>query len=288
MLKCYILCHSNTREAEEMYLNNYPERLQPNKKMFGRMVANLLQYGSFHKPVVTRNKPCNEEIQNNVALAVTEDPTTSVRNIEQVSGTPKSTVHFILRKNKYHPYKFRVCQGLKPGDDVRRRAFCEWYTRQCQNDENFVNKILFSDESMITNNGIFNRRNTHYWSIENPRLYKMSRHQHRFGFNMWLGILGTRIIGPFFYHGTLTSERYRNLLQHNLEEWFDNNLPLTEINNFWFQQDGAPAHNARIVQEYLSNRFPDRWIGTHSDISWPARSPDLTPLDFHQKLCAPM
>lgn len=281
MLKCYILCHSNTGRAEQMYLNDYPERVQPNKKIFGRIVANLLEHGSFKKPVASRKKPCNEETQTNVLLAVTEDPTTSVRNIEKATGTAKSTAHFVLRKNRFKPYKFRVCQGLKPGDDIRRREFCEWYTRKCEEDESFCNKILWSDESMITNNGIHNRRNTHFWSRQNPHLYKMSRHQHRFGFSMWVGILETRIIGPFFYNETLTSERYLNLLQRDLEEWFDANVPLAEINNVWFQQDGAPAHNSRIVKEYLSNRFPDKWIGTHSVVSWPPRSPDLTPLDFY-------
>ncbi|KAJ8919416.1 hypothetical protein NQ315_016510 [Exocentrus adspersus] len=46
---------------------------------------------------------------------------------------------------------------------------------------------------MVTNNGIFNRRNTHYWSQQNLHLLKEVRHQHRFGFNMWVGIFGTRI-----------------------------------------------------------------------------------------------
>ncbi|EZA48500.1 hypothetical protein X777_12995, partial [Ooceraea biroi] len=30
----------------------------------------------------------------------------------------------------------------------------------------------------------------------------------------------------------------------------------------------------------LNESFPDRWIGRGGRISWPARSPDLTPLDF--------
>ncbi|EZA48673.1 hypothetical protein X777_13179, partial [Ooceraea biroi] len=30
----------------------------------------------------------------------------------------------------------------------------------------------------------------------------------------------------------------------------------------------------------LNESFPDRWIGRGGRISWPARSPDLMPLDF--------
>ncbi|XP_060855788.1 uncharacterized protein LOC132933528 [Metopolophium dirhodum] len=45
-------------------------------------------------------------------------------------------------------------------------------------------------------------------------------------------------------------------------------------------QDGAPAHNAIVVREYLQNQFGNRWMGTYGAVAWPPRSPDLTPLDF--------
>ncbi|KOC67854.1 hypothetical protein WH47_12184 [Habropoda laboriosa] len=37
------------------------------------------------------------------------------------------------------------------------------------------------------------------------------------------------------------------------------------------------ANSARNV---LDRTFPDHWIGRGAQICWPARSPDLTPLDF--------
>ena len=48
----------------------------------------------------------------------------------------------------------------------------------------------------------------------------------------------------------------------------------------YFQQDGHPAHYARVVTDYLHLTFPQRWIGRNGPILWPPRSPDLTPLDF--------
>lgn len=262
-----------------MYINRYPEKRQPGKSIFRRLEQNLKQYGSFKKPVNNRNRPGNNEHLNNVVLSVIENPGTSTRIIEKNTGVPKSTSQRILSKLKFHPYKFKICQGLRPGDDERRRTFCEWYTRQCGVDVQFPSKVIWTDESTVTNNGIFNRRNTHYWSQKNPLERKTARHQHRFGFNMWAGIFGTRIIGPFFYHGNLNSERYLNLLENDVENYL-NELPLATIANCWFQQDGAPAHNSRDVRNYLSGQFPEKWIGTHSTISWPARSPDITPLDF--------
>ena len=132
---------------------------------------------------------------------------------------------------------------------------------------------------MLTNNGIFNRRNTHYWSKTNPRVNRSARHQHRFGINIWCEIFGTKIICPFIYRNSLTSERSLNFLRQNLEDALDN-LPLADVHDCWLQQDGAPAHNSTAVRQYLSERFPGKFIGTHSETPWPARSPDLTPLDF--------
>ena len=48
----------------------------------------------------------------------------------------------------------------------------------------------------------------------------------------------------------------------------------------FFQLDGAPAHWGLMVRETLHAEFPDRWIGRDGPIVWPARSPDITPLDF--------
>lgn len=44
----------------------------------------------------------------------------------------------------------------------------------------------------------------------------------------------------------------------------------------YFQQDGAAAHFARLVRDYLDMIFPNRWIGRMGPIAWPPRSPDLT------------
>ena len=47
-------------------------------------------------------------------------------------------------------------------------------------------------------------------------------------------------------------------------------------NRFLFQQDGAPAHTARVTQTWLSENIPD-FIDKGE---WPPSSPDLNPMDF--------
>ncbi|GBO08525.1 hypothetical protein AVEN_145906-1 [Araneus ventricosus] len=48
----------------------------------------------------------------------------------------------------------------------------------------------------------------------------------------------------------------------------------------WFQQDGAPAHFNRNVRNHPDVIFDKQWIGRGGPVQWPARSPDLSCLDF--------
>lgn len=103
--------------------------------------------------------------------------------------------------------------------------------------------------------------------------------------NVWAGIINNRIIGPYFFNETLNGEGYLefsdNFLVPTLKRLFpDNDNPNQIDRNIWYQQDGAPPHFAVEVREYLNGVFPNRWIGRRGAIEWPARSPDMTPLDY--------
>ena len=50
----------------------------------------------------------------------------------------------------------------------------------------------------------------------------------------------------------------------------------------WFQQDGATAHTSLKAREWLTNQFGNKIISHHMEFPWPARFPDLFPLDYFQ------
>ena len=84
------------------------------------------------------------------------------------------------------------------------------------------------------------------------------------------------VIGPFFFHErTITTDVYLDLLTEYVA------LQLIDSQStIIFQQDGAPPHWGLCVHQFLNETFSDRWIGRDELISWPPRSPDITPLDF--------
>ena len=53
-----------------------------------------------------------------------------------------------------------------------------------------------------------------------------------------------------------------------------------EHNHVWFQQDGATSQTARETMALLKEHFPVRLISRFVDLSWPPRTPDLTPANF--------
>jgi hypothetical protein len=43
---------------------------------------------------------------------------------------------------------------------------------------------------------------------------------------------------------------------------------------------GPPPHFLLIVKQHQNQTFGEQWIGCGGPVDWPARSPDLNPLDF--------
>ena len=49
---------------------------------------------------------------------------------------------------------------------------------------------------------------------------------------------------------------------------------------FYFLQDRTPPHYATKVRSHLNKSLIGKWIKREGAIDWPARSPDLTPMNF--------
>ncbi|KAJ8941334.1 hypothetical protein NQ318_004778 [Aromia moschata] len=74
---------------------------------------------------------------------------------------------------------------------------------------------LVEDEFTFTLHGHVNRQNSCYWSRENPHWMRELHTQNPEKVNVWAGIIGENIIGPFFIDGNLNGETYLALLQNN-------------------------------------------------------------------------
>ena len=76
---------------------------------------------------------------------------------------------------------------------------------------------------------------------------------------------------------TVNADLYVEMLQN----FFTPQLVRFPVNeNTSFQQDGATSHTARMSMNAVNALFPNRVVSRNGDISWPPRSPDLTPCDY--------
>ncbi|GFU33606.1 uncharacterized protein TNCV_1797961 [Trichonephila clavipes] len=71
-------------------------------------------------------------------------------------------------------------------------------------------------------------------------------------------------------------DRYRAMITN----FFIPELNNHDVQELWFQQDGATCHTARAAIDLLKDTFGDRLISRFGPVNWPPRSCDLTPLDY--------
>ncbi|GFS57726.1 endothelin-converting enzyme homolog [Trichonephila clavipes] len=65
-----------------------------------------------------------------------------------------------------------------------------------------------------------------------------------------------------------------------ITNFFTPELNNHDVQELWFQHDGATCHTARATIDLLKDTFGDRLISRFGPVNWPARSCDLTPLDY--------
>lgn len=255
----------------------YPNRPAPTGDIIRRLLSNCLTFGQFEgKPNKLHPVTQNADIEINVLAFFFAHPHASVRQAERYSGMSKASIQRILKKHRWHPYSIQLQQNIKIEDRQARVQFCEFYLMKSQEDENFTKKIIWSDEAKFTKNGIFNRKNQHYWAANNPRATSERNFQQSWSFNVYCSIKFDKIFAIYLYDKTLNGEEYVNIIQNVIRP----NVERLNNEQLWYQHDGAPAHRTPEVTNMLYQVFEDRWLGFNGPFKWPARSPDLTPLDF--------
>ena len=191
-------------------------------------------------------------------------PQKFVRRLSRELEISRQSVHNLLRKRNFKPYIPRLFHALHDGDADQRVEFSEMFLDLMRNDENFQDKIWWSDEACYKLNGHINRHNCTYWSQENPQVI-LEKEVNVPGINVGAAMSSNGIIGPFFFDASATGKRYLNML----ETYF---FPqVQQQKDIYFEQDGAPAHYAHCVLEWLDINFNDKRIGRREPFEWPAR-----------------
>lgn len=273
----------SSREVAAEFNRRHPLRVDITHGTAAAINALFNETGSVIKrPQNDQPRRIHPHPEDNVILAANQaNPRMSLRDLASQLNIDKEKIRRCFIRHKIKPYKPKFLHTLKEGDENKRLDYCYWAQGNFLDDRDFLNQILFTDEATFTTNGVVSSQNCRYWATENPHWVINCKDQYSEKVNVWCGILGDRIIGPFFFNNSLNAERLVNFFDTELWDAIEN-LPLNVRHDMFFQLDGASIHNSRIVRQWLNEHFPMRWIGRNSPFElWPPRSPDITPLDFY-------
>ncbi|GFW90927.1 putative DD41D transposase [Trichonephila clavipes] len=126
-----------------------------------------------------------------------------------------------------------------------------------------------------------NKQNCRIWSEANPQAY-VETPLHPENLTVWCALWAGGIIGPYFFKNdeghnvTVNGDRYRAMITNSFIPELNNR----DVQELWFQQDGATCHTARATIDLLKDTLGDRLISHFGPVNCPPRSCDLTPLDY--------
>jgi len=141
--------------------------------------------------------PVSEETVERVRETFTRSPRKSTTRASLELQMPQQTVWKILRKRlRMIPYKLQLVQALSCDDKRVRYSFC-MSMQQCNEKDDFFNRLIFDDESTFHLSGKVNKHNVRIWGTENPReLVQYVRDSAKV--NFFCVVSRTKVYGSFF------------------------------------------------------------------------------------------
>lgn len=159
--------NENSRECTRQYALRYPDRRCPSHVTIISLITRARK-GKLDrkrkKKFLTDDNALNIDVLGMTVI----NPQISQRTISRELNICQKTVQRILKANNFHAYHIQRHQALTEYQKQKRVASCHWGLGKLQEDPNFFDKVLFTDESSFQNIGDINCHNFHYYSDVNP------------------------------------------------------------------------------------------------------------------------
>ena len=195
------------------------------------------------------------------------------------------TIRKYLRENlQLKSYKPQVQPRLTLKQKENRLRFCRdrkhWTAVEWK-------AVIFSDESPFQLFSIPNRQTDRVWASNREDVKPTESFKFPLKIQVW-GMMSYRALGKLHIipKGQMVNAKYYvdEILEKNLLPDFNRKKEkgsvlerklLPNMSEAIFQQDGAPAHQSHLAQNWLQSNLDSFWVkGT-----WPGNSPDLSPIE---------
>lgn len=209
---------------------------------------------------------------------IKDDPSKSIRSLAREMNVSAMTMDRTVHEDLgYKSYALQHGQLLTTVTKARRLDKAKKLLSRLKNPKEPHPLIFFSDEKNFTQNQKINRRNNR-WLCSDPADVPVVMRSKFPSEVMVLGVVSNEghIMPPHFFPKGLRicAKDYLEVLKDVVKPWMDQTAG---GRHYIFQQDGAPAHTANIVQKWCKENLPEFW---EKEI-WPPSSPDCNPLDYY-------
>ena len=188
----------------------------------------------------------------------------SLRKVGRKTGVSKDTVSRVLHSVKLYPYKRRKQPRLTAKHKSERVSFARKFR------SHDWESTLMTDEKDFHLFAATNPQNDRVWTDDPEKVPPQQLVKHASGVKVWGGASAHGKTKLIFYEGTMDRKKYLKVLSKmkpDAEAMFGDK-------DWTYQHDGASAHKANSVNNWLEENTPD-YISSGPTGEWPANSPDL-------------
>ena len=273
--RAFVRQFKDTRTTREF------QTLKPHhfRRVYDRFQANGIANApnSEHERGVDKTDPAKVELIRDHFI---QNPMNSIHTASNILNIPEATIRRILRKIGFFPYKMSLAQVLTEAQKQARLKFCQWLLEQ---PDEIIFQIIFRDEKWFQLNQHPNRQNVRFWAPSMPDnediLLDIKSQSVKKIMAFVIVVDGQCVLYWHEEEGKpvpVNTDRYLLAVSEVLSE-----LPLGPLKTrYWWQQDGASCHTSKKSMAKLREIFGERIISRFANVTWPAHSPDLNPLDF--------
>lgn len=255
-----------------------------------RLVSRFVKHGTMERqkgsgrPVSVTTKE-NEEAVEELICSQEDEPGThqSPRNIAEHLEISHSSVRRIIEKKGINQFKRVKTPQMNEGTRIRRIERAAGLIEKFKNNPRMIERAVFQDESDFPLQIPLNSQNDRVYhkgkkqDVPDKNLY---HHTNRHSVKVMVSAAFTwhGVTRPIFVNKQglkVNAKNYRDHLKNKLFPAINKVYPRQ---NWIFIQDGASSHTSNLVQDFLRETIPRRFVRKDE---WPPKSPDSNPLDYY-------
>lgn len=244
-------------KVQKAYRSTYKSKSAPSYSVIMNIVNNYKKTGSVaRKRIASRRRTVRtDELIESIRLLYVTKPKTSLRRATESIPASVSTIRYVARKDLgLKPFKIPRSFKLYSTDYAKRVNFAKFVKSKRIN---LTRMLICSDEAIFFLHGGHNIQNDRIWAQFQPNeIAEKPLNDDKV--MVWCAFSGFRVYGPYFFEENVNSINYLDMLKNY---FWPKHSPYQKQQRFYFQQDEAPPHRAKVVQDWLKKKIWQQVFG---------------------------